>query len=145
MSRAKMIEFNSGKVKTRLEDLGTTQIWLAEEIGCSKDYINKRIKAGSITEWLFDKMARALDLAPEYLQDQTEAFPDVVFSYSFHEGQKPMGQFLRETIEGLIYFSFIDRKDEMRAFSAEQKKEMLWRAVHAADAYYMEVMTGKEV
>ena len=143
----RMAKVNEERVKEGLKASGLSQRKLAEMIGVDYKYMNMCIKRGEIGSWTLNEIGKAINRAPEYLSGGKDGgiADGIVLTYSFHENQeKSMQQRMEETIDGLIYFSFIDRKDEMKAFSGEQKREMMFRAVHAADAYYMEVVMGKE-
>lgn len=134
------------RVNKGLEVAGISQRKLAAMIGVNYRHMNASINNGRIGAWTLNEIGKIIDRAPEYLSGMTDGgiADGLVLKYSFHEAQdKSMNQRMTETIEGLIYFSFIDFKDEMTDLSGEQKKEMLWRAVHAADAYYIEITSGR--
>lgn len=128
--------------------MGITQKELAKRVHCDYQNLNKCIHNGYVTEIVLDLIGRELDLTPDYLTgDLWEPMPYSFYQTAVKFSEGDVSRMMNDLVDHLIFFSFLrsEDKEAMRQLSGDEKKEMLFRAVHAADAYYMEVMTGKEV
>lgn len=162
---SKKVKIQKPLVYKALEAKGITMKELAHILGVNDKYLSECVNKELISERNLEKIGAVLNRAPAYFQGGLKEFfpPEYELSYQFHRTQEayllyklnsaiedlkgendagtkvPPGKiWMRLAIEGLIYYSFLNRRDDMHSFSDKQKKEMFRRAVHAADAYYME-------
>lgn len=90
MSRAKLVRISKERVLSRLSHLGMLQKELADEIGWNRQGLNRALSRGFISEDGMDQIARALDLAPEYLSGMPlfdVGDPEAFYNYDFHVSQ----------------------------------------------------------
>ena len=89
MSRKKMVRINKKKVMDRLKEMGLKQKELAERLFMNHQQLNRYLHREQIPEELADTIGRLLDLAPEYLADETPdgLFPDAPHNYALHLAQ----------------------------------------------------------
>lgn len=124
MSRAKLAPINRAKVKARLKELGKTQIDLAAELGMNYHALNDILRKGKMSEGLADDLCRTLDLAPEYLADETPdgLFPDAPHNYALHEFQSVPMRSWGEVVSSMLYIGWCLRPEDL---STTQRREFL--------------------
>ena len=125
MSREKMVRVNKEKVKKRLEEIGLKQYELADLIPLDLQYFNRALQRERFTEEKADLIGRRLDLAPEYLADETPdgLFPDAPHNYAIHLAQESYNQPF-EGVQHMLRWMMV--KPEQ--LTAAQKKELFMRS-----------------
>lgn len=89
MSRAKIVRINKEKIKERLKEIHHTQNWLSKQLYpyiTNPHSLYNAINQEKISENLAVMIGSILDLAPEYLADETpdSLFPDAPHNFALH-------------------------------------------------------------
>lgn len=90
MAKPKKYKVNKDKIDIRLKEKGITLKDLASETGFAYGSLWRDIRGGGLGIVRLEKICEYLDLAPEYVTDQTDDWftGETVFNYSFHLRQE---------------------------------------------------------
>lgn len=125
MSREKTVRVNKEKVRRRLEEIGLKQYELADLIPLDRTYFNRALQRERFTEEKADLIGRRLDLAPEYLADETPdgLFPDAPHDYALHLAQESY-KYPFDGVQHMLRWMMVKPED----LTAAQKKELFMRS-----------------
>ena len=144
---SKKVKILKDRVEECLKAKGMSQRKLAQIINKDYKYMNACISEGVISESIMLKIGQALDVTPDYLSGdfwEPYEFSFYFTAVKYHDGD--MAGMMNDLVNGLIHFSELhyESKEAMKLLSGEQKKKMMFSAIHASDRYYTDVICGKD-